>query len=273
MVLKARGYSPATAGPQGNRPQGNPTRGTTHAQRMRRVDRWMIATHARVLRHGSPLVVDLGFGASPVTTVELFDRLRALNPAARVVGLELDPERVAAARSAERPGLTFARGGFELPVAAPPTAVRLFNVLRQYREEDVPAIWSQLCSRLAPGGFVVEGTCDEVGRRAAWVTLGQDGPLSLTLATRLAGLETPAELAERLPKALIHHNVPGERIHAFLGELSAAWERSSALSTFGLRQRWRATSAAVKEAGWAVLDTDRRWRQGEITVAWEAVAP
>ena len=44
-----------------------------------------------------PLVVDLGFGAVAVTTVELYDRLRAHHPAVRVVGLEIDPERVSAA--------------------------------------------------------------------------------------------------------------------------------------------------------------------------------
>ena len=34
-----------------------------------------------------------------------------------MVGVEIDPARVAAAQPAERPGLTFLRGGYELPDA------------------------------------------------------------------------------------------------------------------------------------------------------------
>lgn len=233
----------------------------------------MIGTRAGTLRHGAPLVVDLGFGASPATTVEMFTRLRALNPAIRVRGLEIEPERVELARSAEREGLSFGLGGFELEVPTPPAAVRLFNVLRQYRAEDVERIWSLLTARLAPGGFVVEGTCDEVGRRATWVTLERQGPVALTLSTHLATLGAPSDLAERLPKALIHRNVPGERIHAFFQAADAAWAQSSAVAPFGLRQRWRYMAARLAEGGWTLLDDAHRWRLGELTVAWGDVAP
>ena len=50
-----------------------------------------------------PLVVDLGYGASGVTTVELRDRLRTVRPDVDVVGIEIDPAaggRGAAARGA-----------------------------------------------------------------------------------------------------------------------------------------------------------------------------
>ena len=57
-----------------------------------------------------PLVVDLGYGALPVTTLELSDRLRAVRPDVEVVGLEIDPHRVASAQSAARPGVRFAVG-------------------------------------------------------------------------------------------------------------------------------------------------------------------
>lgn len=233
----------------------------------------MSGTRAGLLRHGEPLVVDLGFGASPSTTVEMFTRLRSLNPELRVHGLEIEPERVERARAAQRDGLSFGLGGFELDVSPAPTAVRLFNVLRQYREEDVEQIWSLLTSRLAPGGFVVEGTCDELGRRATWVTLERGGPVALTLSTHLATLGAPSDLAERLPKALIHRNVPGERIHAFFQAADAAWAQSTAVTPFGLRQRWRFMAARLKEGGWNLLDDAHRWRLGEVTVAWGDVAP
>ena len=45
---------------------------------------------------------------------------------------------------------------------------------------------------LAPGGVLVEGTCDEIGRLGSWVLLDGDGPRSLTLACRVETLERPA---------------------------------------------------------------------------------
>src|SRR4051812_10939972 len=76
---------------------GLPTRGTTNANRLRRVDRWLVATQVPRLRDAArPLVVDLGYGASAVTTLELVDRLAAEIDRLEVVGLEIDPARVEA---------------------------------------------------------------------------------------------------------------------------------------------------------------------------------
>ena len=44
------------------------------------------------------LVVDLGYGASPVTTLELYRVVKAIAPDAEVTGLEIDQDRVASAR-------------------------------------------------------------------------------------------------------------------------------------------------------------------------------
>jgi len=254
------------------KPDGELTRGTTNPNRLRRVDDWIARTHAATLTGAAEaVVVDLGYGATPVTTVELHARLARLRPDVRVVGLEIDPVRVAAAQvAAEPPGLTFARGGFEL-AGLHPVAVRAFNVLRQYPEARVAPAWATLTGALAPGGIVVEGTCDELGRLASWVLLGKSGPLSLTLAARLSTLERPASFAERLPKALIHHNVPGRPVHAFLSALDAAWTAAAPVGVFGARQRWIASVAEVARS-WPVTDDRRAWRRGEVTVAWPAVA-
>ena len=40
-----------------------------------------------------------------------------------------------------------------------------------------------------------------------------------------------------------------------------------------MRQRFLATAGALREEGWPVLDGPARWRLGEVTVAWAAVAP
>lgn len=224
--------------------------------------------HGELLRTGEPpLVVDLGYGASPVTTVELFTRLRAVRPELEVVGLEIDQERVALARPAEREGLSFRRGGFEL-AGLRPLVVRALNVLRQYEEQPAREAWSTLLGGLAPGGLLVEGTCDEVGRRAAWVALTADGPQTLTLAAHLPTLDRPSSLAERLPKALIHHNVPGQPVHALLTALDDAWDRAAPQAVFGPRARW---VAACEGLDWEA--DRRRVRFGELTVPWATVAP
>jgi tRNA G46 methylase TrmB len=122
------------------RPQGRVTRGTTNPNRLRRVDNWITAACADLVRSAvDPVVVDLGYGGTPVTTLELRARLARLRPDVRVVGVEIDPARVAAADPvADPPGLTFVRGGFEL-AGLRPVLVRALNVLRQYDEAEVPA--------------------------------------------------------------------------------------------------------------------------------------
>ncbi|MCW2946297.1 MAG: hypothetical protein JWR24_3014 [Actinoallomurus sp.] len=280
------------------RPEGTITRGTTAPNRLRRVDRWIARVYGPLLRHDRrPLVVDLGYGASPVTTAELFTRLRAVHPRVEVVGMEIDPQRVAAARRCEREGLSFRLGGFELPVDRPPTLIRAFNVLRQYGEAEAWTAWDRMCGGLAPDGVLVEGTCGETGRRAVWVALqrerpgahagapGRPGeragavavPRTITFAAHLPSMPRPSELAERLPKTLIHRNVPGERVHQLLAAFDRAWAAAAPQSVFGPRQRWVAAVELLARdhpvyAG-APLGGRARWRLGEVTLPWSAAGP
>ncbi len=291
-----------------HRPEGTATRGTTAPNRLRRVDRWITANQARLLHSSEspPLVVDLGFGASPVTTIELYERLLKVRPDVEVVGLEIDPARVEQgrrflaeySRTASHCRLAFELGGFELPVSRPPLLVRAFNVLRQYGEEEAWRAWDRLCDGLAQDGVLIEGTCDETGRRAVWVTLGRsDGttlslrekktrqgdqsgpaePRTITFSARVSTLPSPSELAERLPKALINHNVPGERVHRFLADFDHSWAVAAPQSVFGPRQRW---IAAVEHLSltWPVIARPpaggrSRWRLGEATLPWNAICP
>ncbi|MCU1631917.1 MAG: SAM-dependent methyltransferase [Micrococcaceae bacterium] len=239
------------------------------------MDRWLAGPQSfRLRRAGDPLVVDLGYGAAPVTAVELYTRLRTVRDDVEVVGIEIDPARVAAAKPLARPGLSFRQGGFELPLdGRQPVVVRAFNVLRQYREDEYAAYWDEVRGRLAPDGIFVDGTCDEIGRRSSWAALDAGGPVSLSISLRFGAFALPSDVAERLPKALIHRNVEGERVHAYLRALDRAWLDAAALSSFGHGQRWRAMCASVKADGWPLLDGPSRWRLGEVTVAWEAVKP
>lgn len=249
-------------------PVGTVTRGTTAARRLRRADRWLRAAHPALLRRPGLVVVDLGFGDRPATTLELARMVRGGNPTARVIGLDIDPDRVAAARPAAGNGVSFAVGGFEL-AGFRPHLVRAFNVLRQYAEADVAAAWQRMQAQLAPDGLIVEGTCDETGVLGAWVSLDATCPQALTLA--LDPARHPGAVAARLPKSLIHRNVPGDPVHRLLAELDQAWERHAGLRVFGARQRLAATVRDVRALGWPLVDGPSRWRRGELSVAWRAL--
>lgn len=212
-----------------------------------------------------------------MTPLELLARLRSQRPDAEVLGLEIDPDRVARAReqAVGVEGVSFARGGFEVPLPGSrrPAVIRAMNVLRQYDEGDVADAWGRMCARLQPDGILVEGTCDEIGRIATWAEVGVDAvPRSLTISLRLAELDSPAIAAERLPKALIHRNVEGERVHEFVASLGREWTRAAVVAPFGPVHRWRTAMRAVADAGWPLVRRER-WRLGEVGVAWEAVAP
>ena len=259
----------------GLKPVGLPTRGTTGYNRLRRSDRWLVHSprvRAALLAAVDPLVVDLGYGALPVTTLELAARLRTVRADLRVVGLEIHPERVATAQRSAAAGVEFALGGFEL-AGLRPVLVRAFNVLRQYPVTEVDAAWAQLRGRLSAGGLVVDGTCDELGRLCCWVLLDADGPVSLTLACDPFAIERPSDLAERLPKVLIHHNVAGQPIHALLQAADRAWATAAGHGVFGPRVRWRAMLEQLRDEGFPVDPPRRRVRDGVLTVPWSAVSP
>lgn len=224
-------------------PVGAITRGTTGFNRLRKADRWL-AAHPAVraalfsasFSGRQPLAVDVGYGASWTTTVEWARWLRTVEPNVRVVGLEIDPERVLPPRD----GVEFGLGGFEL-AGMRADVIRAFNVLRQYDVSEVLDAWSLMISRLQPGGVLMEGTCDEIGRRSTWVLLDRTGPRTLTLAWDPADMQRPSEIAERLPKALIHDNHAGAEngIFRVLQELDAAWDRAAGYAPYGPRVRWR----------------------------------
>ncbi|MFM6962806.1 MAG: class I SAM-dependent methyltransferase [Micrococcales bacterium] len=257
------------------KPLGNITRGTTNPNRLRRVDRFIAALP--IASRENLLAVDLGFGASPITAIELLARLRDMNPSARVVGIEIDRERVERGKPHESDSLAFMHGGFETPLPAKfgerADLIRALNVLRQYDEHEVRDAWAKMQSRLSDGGILVEGTCDEIGRVSCWVVINSEAPVSLTISLRLLGLDAPSKVAERLPKVLIHRNVPGEKIHDYLNALDVAWRNHSALGVFSPVQRWVAVCRDMKAAGWPIATDSKRWRLGEITVDWDAVAP
>ncbi|MFY9491594.1 MAG: class I SAM-dependent methyltransferase, partial [Mycobacterium sp.] len=86
-------------------------------------------------------------------------------------------------------------------------------------------------------------------------------------------IERPSDLAERLPKLLIHQHVPGRPIHPLLTAADRAWAAAAGQSVFGSRARWRAMLAALTADGMAIESQRRSPRDAVLTVPWDAVAP
>lgn len=213
--------------------------------------------------------VDLGYGATPATTLESLGRLRTLNPTLPVLGVEIDPERVAAAQPFVEPGLEFRLGGFNLPLVLATDgrpehvrAVRAFNVLRQYEEDAVAPALARLAESVLPDGLLVEGTSDPPGQ--IWVAhlwRRTSAPPSsgaawsdeaLVFSTNFRQGFDPTAFQAVLPKDLIHHVTSGEPIHAFI----AAWKQAASITAsqrvWGMRAWFVAAAQALAEAGYAV---------------------
>ncbi len=253
------------------KPQGQPTRGKTACNRLRRVDMFLMAYEPGLLRRRSgaferAYFVDVGYGATPMTTLESAERFRRSNPALPVLGVEIDPERVAAARPYQNEHTFFRLGGFNLPLQTwtdgEPERVRLiraFNVLRQYDECAVSEAYAMLAESVLPGGMMIEGTSDPFGR--VWVanllrkpalpdSNSSWTPEALVFSTNFRTGFDPAQFQAVLPKNYIHRVVPGERIYDFFQEWKQAMLTTAPFRVWGLRQWFIASAYALAERGY-----------------------
>ncbi|PJF31812.1 MAG: SAM-dependent methyltransferase [Candidatus Thermofonsia Clade 1 bacterium] len=229
------------------------------------MDIYVCLAHALLLSQPEALVVDIGFGAYPYTTLEMAARWRAHNPTLRVLGVEIDPERVRAAQPyAAPPQLTFALGGFNLAdvigVGAA-TIIRCYNVLRQYAESEVAPALQTLSRALRESGLLIEGTSTPNGSLAVFETyVKRNGALchvGLVFATNFRQPDLPAAFQTVLPKRLIHHMRDAAPFAFF-----RAWQHAYALAQGkGIRSRrkqWIAAAEWLIERG--AFSIDRRKR-------------
>ncbi len=250
-----------------SRPLGQVTRGKTAPNRLRKTDVFLALAFPEFTRHLPGIYIDLGYGAYPITSVETLTRLRRLNPDVRVIGVEIDPERVAAAEPSRQPGLGFRLGGFNLPLAAGETAavVRAFNVLRQYSEAEVAAALEALAVGMCPGALLIEGTSNPTGQLMTFNlyqrSAGRLETLGLVLAPGLRRAFTPRDLQPVLPKIYIHHAAPDGAIDRFFGTWTRAWSAARAHGN-DLRQVFSASANRLRDAGYALDPRPALLRRG-----------
>lgn len=269
------------------RPEGQPTRGKTASNRLRRVDTFLLRYDPHLLTRadgpfGRAYFVDLGYGAEPVTTLESVVRLATLNPTLPVLGVEIDPERVAAAQALVQPGLDFRWGGFNLPLRTWPDgtaetvrAVRAFNVLRQYAEAEVAPALARLAESVLPGGLLIEGTSDPLGRVWAAHLLRRDQAApgdgawqreALVFSTNFRAGFDPAQFQPVLPKDLIHRMTPGEAIYGLMEAWKQAARATAAVQVWGGRAWFVAAAHGLAGMGYRVNLRSAWLRKGFLIV-------
>jgi hypothetical protein len=227
----------------------------------------VLLLHERELlaRRDDSVFLDVGLGDHPSTTLESAAAMRALDPALRTIGVDVDPIRVRAAARAACPGVEFRRAGFALTGAPAPLLrdgerarlVRAMNVVRGYDERDVPAIHAQLSAALAPGGLVVEGTsaADGGGLCAHLLRRGAGGLAreALCFITDFRRGFAPLMFRDCLPRDLRRHAQRGEAIGDFLYAWQAAFERARTQARMSAARLFCASARELPEVA-----TDQR---------------
>ena len=260
------------------KPVGQPTRGKTASNRLRRVDNFILLYESSLLTRtdglfAGSMFVDLGYGFDARTTLESASCFRQVNPDLRILGVEIDKERVEAALPFADEKTFFRLGGFNLPLKEGEHVrlIRVFNVLRQYEEKDFAPAYDGLAQYMLPGGLMIEGTSNPFG--SIWAanvvrrTLESDSLPSgnqnwrfeaLVFSTNFRNGLDVEEFQTILPKNLIHHVIPGEPIYDFFEAWKQCAAETASMKIYGERQWFIAAAERLEKRGYAFA-SQRKW--------------
>lgn len=256
--------------PRRTRPIGQPTRGKTAQNRLRQVDIFIALTFPHILTSGTPLIVDVGYGAFAWTALEMYERWLLLNPNLRVLGLEIDPERIAAAQPyINPPTIDFRLGGFNVADLTGHSAVRIiraYNVLRQYEEDAVMPALQRMSEALEPGGLLIEGTSNPSGRLVAFDVYQKQADqlqhLCLVFGTNFRAPAEPSDFQAILPKRLIHRMLDA-RPASFFKAWSESYTLAKGMGKQG-RQQWISAAHLLSRYGYKIDVRHRILRRGYL---------
>lgn len=244
------------------KPEGQPTRGKTADNRLRRVDNFLLLYEPALLTRADggfarALFVDLGYGFDPRTTLESASRFRRLNPDLPILGVEIEKKRVEAALPYADEKTFFRLGGFNLPLKEGEHVrlIRAFNVLRQYEENDFAPAYERLAQYMLPGGLMIEGTSTPYGQ--VWCANVARTEESRTWSVEALVFSTNFRLGFEitdfqavLPKNYIHHVIPGEPIYDFFEAWKQSAAETAAVKIYGLRQWFVQAAQALAGKGY-----------------------
>jgi hypothetical protein len=252
------------------KPVGQPTRGKTASNRLRRVDNFILLYEPSLLTRtdglfADSMFVDLGYGFDARTTLESAAHFRRVNPTLKILGVEIEKERVEAALPYVDERTFFRLGGFNLPLKAGEHVrlIRAFNVLRQYEEKDFASAYERLAQYVLPGGLMIEGTSNPFG--SIWcanvVRSADDRPWTMEALVFSTNFRMGFDIEEFqtiLPKNLIHHVLAGEPIYDFFEAWKKSAAETAATKTYGPRQWFIAAAERLAERGYAIA-SQRKW--------------
>jgi hypothetical protein len=211
------------------------------------------------------MFVDLGYGFDARTTLESAERFRRVNPDLKILGVEIDKERVENALPFADNKTFFRLGGFNLPLKKGEQVrlIRAFNVLRQYEEKDFAPAYETLAHYVLPGGLMIEGTSNPVGsiwaaNVARKMETGDWRLEALVFSTNFHRGFDVEEFQTVLPKNLIHHVVKGEPIFDFFEAWKSSALETAAMKTYGVRQWFIAAAERLAGRGYAIA-SQRKW--------------
>jgi hypothetical protein len=197
----------------------------------------------------------VGYGETPITTLELARAVRQVNSSLRVVGVER--------RAGGSTEVELVEGDFSTLSTLGPTAiVRAMNVVRGYREDEVPAIHEALGAAVVEGGLVLEGSTDTEGHvTVAHVLRRRGGALvraALLFHTDFTRGFSPWLFRDWLPRDLRRRALPGTAIH----ELLTRWDaKAKATGLDDPRARFTSSVQDVVEAtAWEREHGFSRWK-------------
>ncbi|MBL8918331.1 MAG: methylase [Myxococcaceae bacterium] len=197
-------------------------RARTRPGRLHAFDGWL-ALEERALLSAPGLLVDLGFGASAITTFELSQAF----PAHQVLGLELDAARVEAARR-EFPQLDVRVGSLDSSSPTAALVVRIANVARGMTKPRAAELHTHAARWLVEGGVCLEGSTDVEGHVSSfWVLRKRGGEVvreALVFQTDFARGFSPWLFRDVLPRALRRDVRPGTAIGTLLEQWADAWQ-------------------------------------------------
>jgi hypothetical protein len=246
------------------KPEGQPTRGKTAFNRLRRVDNFTLRYEPSLLTRtdglfANALFVDLGYGFDARTTLESAARFRRVNPGLRILGVEIEKERVEAALPYADEKTFFRLGGFNLPLKEGEHVrlIRAFNVLREYEETDFAPAYERLAQYVLPGGLMIEGTSTPYGQiwtanLARKLESGNWKIEALVFSTNFRLGFDITDFQAVLPKNLIHHVVSGEPIYDFFEAWKQSTAATSAMKAYGLRQWFVGSVESLAQKGYKI---------------------
>lgn len=254
------------------KPEGQPTRGKTASNRLRRVDNFLLLYEPSLLTRtdglfARALFVDLGYGFDARTTLESAARFRHLSPDLPILGVEIEKERVEAASPYANKKTFFRLGGFNLPLKENEHVrlIRAFNVLRQYEEKDFAPAYERLAQYVLPGGLMIEGTSTPYGQiwtanlarklesgKHALSSVERWNMEALVFSTNFRLGFDLTDFQAVLPKNLIHRVVPGEPIYDFFEAWKQSAAETAAMKTYGLRQWFIQSAEFLAQKGYKI---------------------